>query len=84
MSSSAINHLDWSLDSEKILWTNTGYEIRAFRVSGTELTHETRLSNLKDEDWKTWSLNLGWPVQGIYGRCIDLTEINTVERSHGG
>lgn len=42
------------------------------------------VSNLRDTMWKTWSLNLGFPVQGIYGNCIDLTDINTVERSKNG
>jgi len=32
--------------------------------------------------WKTWTCNLGWPVQGIYPKCQDGTFINAVDRSH--
>ena len=42
------------------------------------------MSGLVDTQWQTWSLNLGFPVQGIYGKCADLTEINAVERSRNG
>jgi hypothetical protein len=59
---SAVNHIDWSQDSQTILCTNTGYEIRAFTVSDDKLIHNGSLSGLKDTQWQTWSLNLGWPV----------------------
>jgi microtubule-associated protein-like 6 len=32
--------------------------------------------------WKTWTCNLGWPVQGIYPKCTDGTFINSVDRSN--
>ena len=37
---------------------------------------------LRDERWKTWTCNLGWPVQGIYPKCTDGTFIHSVDRSH--
>jgi len=46
--SSAVNHIDWSQDSQTVLATNTGYEIRAFNVSGDKLVNNGTLSSLKD------------------------------------
>ena len=37
---------------------------------------------LRDERWKAWTCNLGWPVQGIYPKCTDGTFINAVDRSN--
>jgi microtubule-associated protein-like 6 len=82
--SSALNHLDWSLDGKTILTADTSYEVRAFNVDDGKVQKNGYLSNFKETEWKTQSLNLGWPVQGIYGKCPDLTEINCVERSHNG
>lgn len=32
--------------------------------------------------WATWTLPLGWPVQGIWQACEDGSDINAVDRSH--
>jgi hypothetical protein len=45
---SAINHLDWSQDSQTIIITNTSYELRAFNVGGKVLEHVGRMSGLVD------------------------------------
>jgi WD40 repeat protein len=37
---------------------------------------------LKNEMWKTWTCNIGWPVQGIYPKEQDGTFINAVDRSN--
>lgn len=75
-------HLDWSLDSQSILTTDTSYEVRLFDVVGGRVKRNGYLRTKRDEVWQSWSSNLGWPVQGIYGKCADLTEINTVMRSN--
>jgi hypothetical protein len=36
----------------------------------------------KNEEWQTWTVPLGWPVQGIWPECADGTDINSVDRSN--
>lgn len=36
----------------------------------------------RDTEWATWSLSLGWPVQGIFEPEMDGTDINAVDRSN--
>lgn len=35
----------------------------------------------RDEDWATWNVTLGWPVQGIFEECMDGSDVNSVDRS---
>ena len=84
MSSSAINHLDWSQDSTTIICNNTGCELMAYTVSGRELKPQTSFKSLADVEWQTVSLTIGYPVQGIFGGKKDYTDINTVARSRNG
>ena len=84
MSSSAINHLDWSQDSTTIICNNTGCELMAYTVSGRELKPQTSFRSLADVEWQTVSLTIGYPVQGIFGGKKDYTDINTVARSRNG
>ena len=37
---------------------------------------------LRDENWNTFSTPIGYPVQGIYRKGYDGTDINAVDRSH--
>ena len=34
---------------------------------------------MRDVDWATWTVTLGWPVQGIWPKCADGTDINAVD-----
>ncbi len=36
---------------------------------------------LRDEQWFSWNVCLGWPVQGIFEMYMDGTDINSVDRS---
>ena len=36
----------------------------------------------RNEKWATWTCVLGWPVQGIWPKGADSTEINAVARSN--
>jgi WD40 repeat protein len=79
--SSAITHLDWSLDSLYLHSTCQAYELLYFSArSGKQITEGA--SSLKDEGWATWTAVLGWPVQGIYRSEMDGTDVNMVHRSH--
>ena len=40
-------------------------------------------SNLKDEQWATWTCPLGWPVQGVWAEVADgSTDANAVHKAH--
>ena len=80
-STSSVLHLDWSLDSEKIHTNDASYEILYYNVeTGTQ--DKGGASGMRDEFWATWTLILGWPVQGIWPPGVDGTDINATYRSH--
>ena len=39
---------------------------------------------MKDVDWDSWSLTLGWPVQGLWPSIPDGTEVVACDRSNSG
>lgn len=79
-SPSRIIHIDFSEDSRVIQFNNTSYEILYFDSNdGKQLTHGA--SQNKDEKWASWTLIIGWPVQGIWPPCSDGSDINTVDRT---
>lgn len=51
-------------------------------------TKEKRIAgkarNFKDEKWETWTLPVGWPVQGIWAQCYSEGDINAVDRNPNG
>lgn len=77
---STVTHFDFSMDS-KVLQSNcTSYELLYWDTSnGAQIQKGASL--YRDEKWFTWSLTIGWPVQGIYPACSDGTDINAVCRS---
>lgn len=78
--SSFIIALDWTVDSTAV-HTNCGaYELLFFDVN-TGRQIKDGATRFRDEPWATWTAKLGWPVQGIYRGVIDLTHVNTVDRS---
>jgi microtubule-associated protein-like 6 len=77
--SSTILHIQFSIDSEKLLSTCKAYEILFYHVEdGKQWT--SGASGSKDEPWADWSSPLGWPVQGIFPPCADGSDINAVDR----
>jgi len=79
-SPSRIIHLDFSEDSRVIQLNNSSYEILYYDSSnGAQSTHGA--SQNKDEKWASWTLIIGWPVQGIWPPCSDGSDINSVDRS---
>lgn len=47
--------------------------------TGAQITSGATMS--RDEEWATWNVTLGWPVQGIWEPFMDGTDINAVDRS---
>jgi len=77
---SYISHLDFSRDSQYLQSTCGAYELLFCDAhSGAQVPAASQLRNVR---WETWTLPLGWPVQGIWPPCSDGTDINSVARSH--
>lgn len=59
---------------------NSSYEILYYDSrSGKQNTYGA--SQNKDELWASWSLIIGWPVQGIFPPASDGSDVNMVDRS---
>jgi WD40 repeat protein/Ca2+-binding EF-hand superfamily protein len=79
---SFIHSIDFSKDSQYIQSVCGAYE---FIISDANTgTHVPAISTLKDVRWDTWTCNLGWPVQGLWPKHSEGTDVRTVDRSHYG
>ena len=88
--SSYITHLDFSADSKWLQTTCGAYELLFWDVRGPKngaytkkkpqkVRQQTNATAMRDVDWATWTVTLGWPVQGIWPKCADGTDINAVD-----
>ena len=93
--SSYITHLDFSSDSRWLQSTCGAYELLFWDVRSPSppgqayagqkpkrIRQQTSASAMRDIEWSTWTCTLGWPVQGIWPKCADGTDINSVHLSH--
>lgn len=77
---STIRGFDFSRDSNIIHSTCSSYELLFWDVNtGRQIT--SGATGTRDEEWATWTVVLGWPVQGIFEQFMDGTDINSVDRS---
>lgn len=77
---SYIKHFDFSRDGNIIHSTCGAYELLFWDVNtGRQIT--SGASSTRDEEWATWNVTLGWPVQGIFEQYMDGTDINAVDRT---
>jgi WD40 repeat protein len=89
--SSYITHLDFSEDSNWLQTTCGAYELLFWDVRSptpgqpyikskpAKIRQQTNATAMRDVDWHTWTCTLGWPVQGIWPKCADGTDINAVD-----
>ncbi|KAG5192223.1 hypothetical protein JKP88DRAFT_173750 [Tribonema minus] len=78
---SYITHLDFGRDGQRTcLQTNSGdYELLFSNAeTGAQITSATAV---RDCEWETWTCTLGWPVQGIWPKGADGTDVNAVDAS---
>eukprot|EP00636_Phaeomonas_parva_P008104 CAMPEP_0118868616 /NCGR_PEP_ID=MMETSP1163-20130328/12066_1 /TAXON_ID=124430 /ORGANISM="Phaeomonas parva, Strain CCMP2877" /LENGTH=2540 /DNA_ID=CAMNT_0006803335 /DNA_START=188 /DNA_END=7810 /DNA_ORIENTATION=- len=79
--SSYISNLDWSADSKVLQSTCGAYELLFWNAEDAKQI--TSASDLRDTQWATWTLTLGWPVQHIWPEGADGTDVNAVDRLGG-
>ena len=61
---SYIKHFDFSRDGNQLHSTCGAYELLFWDVStGKQITSGASMT--RDEEWASWNVTLGWPVQGI-------------------
>jgi WD40 repeat protein len=77
---SYITHFDFARDGTYLQSNCGAYELLFFNAGTGEQVPAA--SSLRDVDWATWTCVLGWPVQGIWPKEADGTDINSVDRSH--
>jgi WD40 repeat protein len=78
---SFITNLDWSTDGKYIQSNCGAYEYLFFdATSGKQL--QSGASQFRDEQWATYTIKLGWWVQGIFPPATSGDHINGVDRNH--
>jgi hypothetical protein len=73
--------LDWSKDGKYIQSNCGAYEYLFFDVSSLKQL-KSGPSQLKDEKWSSYSVKLGWWVQGIFPPATSGDHVNGVDRNH--
>ena len=76
-----ITHIDFSVDSKYLQSNCQAYELLFWDVGGNRISSATKM---RDVQWSTWTCTLGWPVQGIWPKGADGTDVNAVCRSKSG
>ena len=78
---SFITNMDWSCDGNYIQSNCGAYEYLFFDVRSRNQL-KSGASMLKDEAWSTYTVKLGWWVQGIFPPSKSGNHVNGVDRSH--
>ena len=80
--SSSVLHVDWSSDGNYLQTCCARCELLFWDAQTGERILEPR--TLCDVTWATWTCPLGLPVQGIYPKMSDGSDITAVHRSPDG
>jgi WD40 repeat protein len=80
-STSAVTHIDWSLDSQNLHSNDLSYEV-LYYTANTGQQNLGGATVFKDEMWATYTVPLGWPSQGIWPPRADGSDVNSVDRSN--
>eukprot|EP00042_Codosiga_hollandica_P038025 m.305316 g.305316 ORF g.305316 m.305316 type:complete len:725 (+) comp55287_c0_seq1:96-2270(+) len=78
--SASVNQIDWSEDGNFAQSASIDYEVLYWDTSNWARIGNA--SDVRDVQWATQSLTLGWSVQGMWPKGADGTDINAVDRSH--
>jgi len=60
---SAVTHLDWSVDSDHIVVNSLAYELKFLNISSKKLVSASASVGM---EWNTWTCIFGFNVQGIW------------------
>ena len=76
---STVTHVDWSEDSESLQSNCTSYELLFWTAASCK--QNTSAKAYRNENWATWTCVIGWPVQGIFPKFSDGSDVNAVCRN---
>lgn len=88
----AVTHLDFTADRQFLQTTCNGYELLFWNIETGKMETASKVRNYNndvaddageealDQQWASWTSTLGWPVQGIWAKGDDGSDINTVDR----
>lgn len=76
---SALTHLDWSIDSSLVSINSEAYELKFTSVDAKK---NVPSSSVKDVKWSSYTCAFGWSVQYIWPDCADGSDINSVHKAH--
>jgi microtubule-associated protein-like 6 len=79
--SSFVTNIDFTTDSQWLQSTSGAHDLM-FCDANTG-AHLPSASRIKDLEWDSWTLPLGWPVQGVWKPYEQGVEIITTDRSKG-
>jgi microtubule-associated protein-like 6 len=67
--SASVRHVDFTKNGAYLQSNCTAFELLYFNTSDGVVIFNP--SNLKDEQWASWTCTLGWPVQGVWEDSAD-------------
>ena len=86
--SSFVLSIDWSVDSKSLQSADGAHELMYWshtpQTHGRPFVQDPHTIKLADQTWDTWTNIFGWPVQGIWKKNSDATDVNSVARSVAG
>ena len=77
--SAPVTHIDWSADSKYLQSNSQDFELFFWEVPTCEMIEFA--AALKDTQWASWTCVAGWPVQGVWPKHSDGTDVNSCARS---
>ena len=78
----SVTHIDFSGDSQCLQSNCKNYELLFWNATTGE--QQKHPSALKDAEWASWTLPLGWPAQGFWPAGDDGIDVLAVDRSKSG
>jgi microtubule-associated protein-like 6 len=78
--SSAVLQIDWSTDGTVLMSNSMDREALFWDIRGRPAVDQSQ----RDQQWDSWTCQLGFPVMGIWSDNMDGTDINAVHRSTRG
>jgi len=77
-----VTNVDWSEDGKYLQSVSQDFELLFWEIPSCELIEFA--AALKDVKWATWTCTIGWPVQGVWPKHSDGTDVNGLARSRDG
>ena len=78
---SALTHLDWSLDSRTLIINSQAYELLWMDISTKKQVTASSAKAIGD-DYASFTCCFGWQVRGIWKPFSDYTDVNATCRSN--